>query len=144
MKDIKLLIVDDEEAFVAAMEKRLTLKGITVSVAHNGLDGLRKLEEHPDIDVVLLDIKMPGIDGIETLRRIKASHPITEVIVLTGHATVETAIDGMRLGAFDYLMKPCELEALLLKVDEARNRKRQQQRRIIAAIGKELRGRAAR
>ncbi len=94
----KLLMIDDEESFVSALSKRLALRDIEVIPAHSGQEGLNKLDEDPSIEVVLLDVKMPGMDGIETLRRIKAAHPIAEVIMLTGHATFETAIDGMKLG----------------------------------------------
>jgi DNA-binding NtrC family response regulator len=137
--DTKLLIVDDEEGFVSALSKRLSARGIDVYSASNGEEGLGKLTEHPGIDIVLLDVKMPGIDGIETLRLIKRTHPLVEVIMLTGHATVESAIDGMKLGAFDYLMKPCELEELASKIAEAKAKKTAHQAKILEATGKELR-----
>jgi DNA-binding NtrC family response regulator len=141
MLGIKLLMIDDEEGFVAAMEKRLTHRDIEVLVAYNGEDGLKKLDDHPDTDVVILDVKMPGMDGIETLRRIRAAHPLVEVILLTGHATVETAIEGMRLGAFDYLMKPADAEVLLQKLQQAHKKRHDQQAKILEAFGKELRER---
>jgi DNA-binding NtrC family response regulator len=81
---------------------------------------------------------MPGMDGIETLREVKKAHPLVEVIMLTGHATVETAVEGMRLGAFDYLMKPCEIEELLAKVDEAKEKKSKHEQKIIDARMKEI------
>jgi DNA-binding NtrC family response regulator len=144
MLETKLLLVDDEEAFVAAMEKRLTMRNMKIAVAYTGEEGLKKLDEDPDIDVVLLDVKMPGMDGIATLREIKNKHPMVEVIMLTGHATVESAIEGMKLGAFDYLMKPCDMDELVAKVEEAKNKKRAHQEKIIEAAGKELRGRRGR
>jgi DNA-binding NtrC family response regulator len=136
--EIKILLIDDEEAFVSALEKRLKSRNIEVITAYSGEQGLEKLNSEPGIDIVLLDVKMPGIDGIATLREIKKTSPIVEVIMLTGHATVESAIEGMKLGAYDYLMKPCELEELLAKVQEARLKKRAHQDKIVEATGKEL------
>lgn len=140
----RLLMIDDEEAFVAALEKRLVHRNITVLAAYSGEDGLKKLDENPDTDVVLLDVKMPGMDGIETLRRIRATHPLVEVIMLTAHATVETAIEGMRVGAFDYLKKPADIEILVQKVQQACKKRHEHQQKILEASGKELRRRRAR
>jgi DNA-binding NtrC family response regulator len=84
-----------------------------------------------------LDVKMPGIDGIETLRLIKAGYPLTEVIMLTAHATIESAIEGMKLGAFDYLMKPCDMDQLMTKVGEATQKKRDHEEKIREALVKE-------
>ena len=109
----KLLMIDDEESFVSALSKRLAVRDIEVIPAFSGQEGLKRLDEDTSIEVVLLDVKMPEMDGIETLKRIKAIHPLVEVIMLTGHATFETAIEGMKLGAFDYLMKPCEIDDLI-------------------------------
>jgi DNA-binding NtrC family response regulator len=138
-----VLIIDDEEDFVRTLNERLTLRDMAVCNAFDGSAGLRELERHPNTDVVLLDIQMPGMGGIDTLRQIKASHPGVEVIMLTGHATVETAIEGMKLGAFDYLLKPYEMETLLQKLQAATDRARQHQVKIREAVGKELRGRRA-
>ncbi len=99
---------------------------------------MKRLEELPDTDVVLLDVKMPGMDGIQTLSEIRAGFPLTEVIMLTGHATVESAIEGMKLGASDYLMKPCELEDLVAKIQEARAKKAHHQSKILNAVGRDL------
>jgi DNA-binding NtrC family response regulator len=139
--DTKVLLIDDEEAFVSALEKRLTTRNLRVLSAHDGQQGLSKLADEPDVDVVLLDVKMPGIDGISTLREIKKNHPIVEVIMLTGHATVDSAIEGMKLGAYDFLMKPCEIDELLAKVDEAKNKKRSHLEKILDATGRELKAR---
>jgi DNA-binding NtrC family response regulator len=105
--------------------------------AYSGREALEKLEKN-GVDVVILDVKMPGMDGIETLREIKKIHPLVEVIMLTGHATVETAVEGMRLGAFDYLMKPCEIEELLAKVAEAKEKKSKHEQKIMDARMKEI------
>ncbi len=140
----RVLLIDDEVAFVEAMEKRLSHRDLNMAVAYSGLDGIKKLDEAPDIDVVLLDVKMPGMDGIETLRAIKKSHPLVEVIMLTGHATVESAVEGMKLGALDYIMKPAEIDQILAKIEEATTRRRQHLAKILEATGKELRGQRAR
>jgi DNA-binding NtrC family response regulator len=139
----KLLFVDDEAAFVEAMVKRLGLRGIEVIPAYSGPEALQKLEEKTDVEVVILDIKMPGMDGIEVLREIKTRFPLVEVIMLTGHATVETAIEGMKQAAFDYLMKPCDIDVLVEKVTEACARKRDHEDKIMQARLKEITSRRA-
>jgi DNA-binding NtrC family response regulator len=136
--ETKVLLIDDEESFVAALQKRLSIRHVQVVTAFSGEEGLEKLSNEPDIDVVLLDVKMPGMDGIATLREIKMSQPMVEVIMLTGHATVESAIEGMKLGAYDYLMKPCEVEELMVKVEDAKSKKRAHQVKILEATGREL------
>jgi DNA-binding NtrC family response regulator len=133
MMSANILLVDDEEAFVETMAKRLTKRGMTVTTAFDGDQALQRLEEAPSVEVVVLDVKMPGLDGIDVLTAIKAKYPILEVIMLTGHATVETAIEGMKLGAFDFLVKPCDMEQLVAKVDEAAARKRRHDEKIIEA-----------
>ncbi len=133
-----VMLVDDEIPFVETMTKRLTRRNLTILSAYSGQEALEKLKEHRDVDVVILDVKMPGMDGIETLREIKREHPLVEVIMLTGHATVETAIEGMKLGAFDYLMKPCEVEQLVSKVQEAKAKKSQHERKIMEARIREI------
>ena len=134
-----LLLVDDEKPFVEAIARRLTKRDVNVIVSFSGQEALEKLEEGNNIEVVVLDVKMPEIDGIETLRLIKSKYPLVEVIMLTGHATVESGIEGMKLGAFDYLMKPCEIEQLIHKVKEAAERKRKHEDKIIEAFGKPYR-----
>lgn len=129
----KILLVDDEAPFVDALAKRLDKRGATVSTALSGPEALNKLEEDSRLDVVILDVKMPGMDGIETLKAIKAKHPLIEVIMLTGHATVDSAIDGMKLGALDYLMKPCDLDILMAKLKEAKTKKSRQEDKIAEA-----------
>ena len=133
-----IMLVDDEEPFVETMTKRLTKKGFNVIGVLSGDEALNKLESNRMIDVVILDVKMPGKDGIETLQTIKKRFPLVEVVMLTGHATVESAIEGMRLGAFDYLMKPCEMDQLLAKIGEAKDKKHLHEEKIKAAKIKEL------
>jgi DNA-binding NtrC family response regulator len=140
---VNLLLVDDEVPFVATMTKRLTKRDLKVTSAYSGDEALNKLQEEPALEVVILDVKMPGMDGIETLKMIKQQAPLVEVIMLTGHATVESAIDGMKLGAFDYLMKPCDLDHLLTKVNEAARKKRQHEEKIVAARIREITARHA-
>lgn len=134
----KIMLVDDEVAFVEAMTKRLTRRDLEVEKAFSGDDALKQLTGGSTVEVVILDVKMPGMDGIETLKAIKSRVPLVEVIMLTGHATVESAIEGMKYGAFDYLMKPCDMEHLMAKVTEAAARKRQHEEKIINARIKEI------
>jgi DNA-binding NtrC family response regulator len=125
----KVLIVDDERDFVQMFSLRLQAQGEKVSTAYSGKEALEVLARVP-IDVVILDIRMPGMDGIDTLKQIKITYPLVEVILLTGHGSTETAVEGMKLGAFDYLMKPAEFEEIRLKVENARKRKDDQEERI--------------
>ncbi len=106
-------------------------------MAFNGAEALEKIGKNTNLDVVILDVKMPGMDGIETLGEIKKAHPLVEVIMLTGHATVESGIEGMKSGAYDYLMKPCDLEQLMLKVEQATKKKRDHEEKIKDAQVKE-------
>lgn len=138
MHDPRVLIVDDEPDFVEMLLKRLRRRGgLEVTGANDALAALEHLKAH-EMDVVVLDVKMPGMDGMEALRRFKLEFPLMEVIMLTGHATVENAIDGMRQGAFDYLMKPCDLDTLLEKVRAAATRKRNHEERIQEAHANEI------
>lgn len=138
-----VLLVDDEVPFVETMTKRLTKRDLDVSSAFNGQEALDKLEKSRSIEVVILDVKMPGMDGLETLGKIRKKYPLVEVVMLTGHATVESAIDGMKLGAFDYLMKPCDMDILISKVGEAAKKKRSHEEKIIEARIKEITSRRA-
>ena len=133
MDQTVILLVDDEKPFVDTMTKRLNKRGFEIHKAFSGPQALDILNKEATMDVVILDVKMPEMDGIQTLREIKRAHPLVEVIMLTGHATVETAIEGMRLAAFDYLMKPCNIEDLVSKVQEAKNKKYQHEQKIIEA-----------
>ena len=133
----KILLVDDEEDFAEMLSLRLKELGEKVVIAYSGQEGLDTLAK-TGIDVVILDIKMPGMDGIETLREIKKQYPIIEVILLTGHGSTETAVEGMKLGAFDYLMKPADFSDLAAKLEGARKRKDEQEERIRKAEAKLL------
>jgi len=117
--DIRVLLVDDEERFVLNMAKLLKFRGFAVSTALDGFKALELFKSGEGFDVVVLDVKMPGMDGISALSRIKKIAPHTEVIMLTGHATLESGIEAIRWGAFDYLMKPCDIEDLTEKIKEA-------------------------
>ena len=134
---IRVLIVDDEVDFVEMLSLRLEEAGEKVVPAYNGRECLEILKKL-DIDVVILDIKMPGMDGIQTLKEIKKGFPLVEVIMLTGHGTTETAVEGMKLGAFDYLLKPTDFQDLLEKLENARKRKDEQEERIRKAEAKLL------
>jgi DNA-binding NtrC family response regulator len=138
MSIANVLLVDDEIPFVEALTKRLTRRELEILPAYSGEEALKKLAEHSTIEVVVLDVKMPGMDGIATLKEIRNKFPLVEVIMLTGHATVESAIEGMKLGAFDYLMKPSEIETLVAKVTEAAAKKRAHEEKIIQARLKEI------
>jgi DNA-binding NtrC family response regulator len=133
-----IMLVDDEVAFVETMTKRLTVRNIEAITAFSGEEGLEKIKTHQNLDVIVLDVKMPGMDGLEALKEIKAVSPLIEVIMLTGHATVESGIRGMKLGAYDFLTKPCDIDELVSKVKEAANKKRAHEEKIKDAEHKEL------
>lgn len=122
MEKPKLMLVDDEERFLSTTKKLLERKAFDVLTASSGTQALELLRSHP-VHVVILDVKMPGMDGVATLREIKRHFPMVEVIMLTGHATVESAIEGLKSGAVDYLMKPADLEDIIEKATDAFNRR---------------------
>ncbi|MBW2030707.1 MAG: response regulator [Deltaproteobacteria bacterium] len=117
-KNIHVLLVDDEDHFRSTLAKRLAKRGFITQEAVNGEDCLAKLERDPR-DIVILDIRMPGIDGLEVLRRIKASCLSTEVILLTGHGNIQEGVEGIKAGAYDYLTKPIEIDHLVSKIGQA-------------------------
>ena len=143
MSIANVLLVDDETEFVETFSERLELRDLEISKAFNGEEALQVLETNRTIELVILDVKMPGMDGIETLVEIKKKYPLVEVIMLSGHADVESAIDGMKQGAFDYLMKPCDIDQMIAKVTEAAAKKRQHEEKIIQARIKEITSRHA-
>jgi DNA-binding NtrC family response regulator len=122
MEGFKVLLVDDEGEFLDTLVKRIQKRNVNAKGVRSGEEALAFLEKNP-VDVVVLDVRMPGMDGIETLRALKRQYPLTEVIMLTGHASLEVAIEGMELGAFDYLMKPVEIDDLLYKLQDANKRR---------------------
>ena len=136
---ILILLVDDEKDFIEFLSLRLTDLGHRVQTAFSGKEGLDILDnELPEPDVVILDIKMPGLNGIETLKLIKHDHPLMEVILLTGHGAIDTAVEGLKAGAFDYLQKPADFNELLTILDAARHKKWEQEERIRAAEARAL------
>ena len=143
MSIANVLLVDDEVSFVETFSERLELRDFEISKAFSGQEALQVLEENKNIEVVILDVKMPDMDGIETLAEIKIKNPLVEVMMLSGHADVESAIEGMKHGAFDYLMKPADMEQIITKVNEAAMRKRQHEEKIIQARIKEITSRRA-
>ncbi|MDP2848684.1 MAG: response regulator [Humidesulfovibrio sp.] len=120
--DIKILLVDDEFDFVETMTKRFHIRKMPVTSAASGMEALKLIDEQ-DFDVVILDVRMPGMDGLEVLRQIRAKRPLTEVIMLTGHASLDAGMQGMSLGAYDYVLKPADFDELLDKVRRAAERK---------------------
>jgi len=129
MEEVSLLVVDDEVEFLDTLVKRMQKRITNVSGVSSGEEALAFLEGNP-VDVVVLDVKMPGMDGIDALREIKKLHPLVEVVMLTGHASTEVAIEGMELGAFDYLMKPVSIDDLLYKIQDASKKKSLQEMKI--------------
>ena len=129
MKDMKMMLVDDEERFLSTTKKLLARKGIDVLTATSGPEALEILREH-NVHVVILDVKMPGMDGIATLKQIKRQYPMVEVIMLTGHATAESAVEGLKSGAADYLMKPTHIDELIQKAQEAYEKRQRLEEKI--------------
>lgn len=117
-----VLLVDDEAGLTAVLAKRLASRGLTVKTAASGEEGLDALRADPDIALAVLDVNMPGMDGLQTLREFKALRPELEALILTGYPSVEGALEGMRLGAYEFLSKPCDMEELYARVMEALSR----------------------
>ncbi len=115
---INVLLVDDEKDFVESLAQRLELRDFNVKTAIDGSEAVKLVEDN-EFDVIVLDVKMPGKSGIETFKEIREIEKIAQIIMLTGHATVETAIEGMKIGAFDYLMKPTDTKELIDKIEKA-------------------------
>ncbi len=126
---MKIMLVDDEVRYLETTGKLLSKKGYDVQTAASGPEALEKLTKQ-NVHVVILDVKMPGMDGIATLKEIKKQFPSVEVIMLTGHATVESAIEGLKAGASDYLMKPAEVDDLIAKAKEVFEKQQKIQEKI--------------
>ncbi|MDY6878788.1 MAG: response regulator [Desulfatiglans sp.] len=129
MNSFRALVVDDEKEFLDTLIKRLKKRNVDAEGIGNGEEALLVLGREP-VDVVVLDVRMPGMDGIEILREIKKAHPLIEVVMLTGHASMEVAIEGMEIGAFDYMMKPVDIDELVYKLQDAYKKKSIQEEKI--------------
>ncbi len=122
MKGSKILLVDDEVVFTKNMSKLLTNRGYHVTAVNSGDSAVRSLQEQ-GFDVIVLDLKMPGMDGIATLKEIKKLGLFTQTLILTGHGSIDTALEAIKLGAYDYLTKPCEIDELVTKIEGAWEKK---------------------
>jgi DNA-binding NtrC family response regulator len=129
VSDFRVLFVDDEADFLETILKRMQKRKVAAFGVRSGEEALSWLQQQT-ADIVVLDVRMAGMDGIQTLRAVKSAHPLLEVIMLTGHASLEIAREGMQLGAFDYLMKPIDLDELLYKLEDAYQKKTLQQHKI--------------
>lgn len=118
----KVLLVDDEEDFISSLSQRLEVRGLKVTGATRGEEAVQ-LVDGQEFDAIVLDLSMPGMDGLETLKTIKDNHPDAEIIILTGHGTIKASIEAMKLGAEDFLEKPVDFKELLNKIEEARNKR---------------------
>ena len=119
MSDEKILLVDDEQEFTQVLAERMKSRGLTVVTAENGPAALKKAEEEP-FDAIILDMMMPGMDGIETLKRLRKINPDLQIIMLTGHATLKAGLEAVKLGAMDFLEKPADIQKLMEKIKEAK------------------------
>lgn len=115
---MRVLIVDDETEFLSLIQKRLSRRNMEVTTADNGTTALELVQAQP-FDAVVMDVRMPGMDGLETLRRMKELAPTLPVVLLTGHASLGVAVNGMELGAFDYMLKPVAINELIIKLEDA-------------------------
>jgi DNA-binding NtrC family response regulator len=123
MKKADILLVDDEVVFTTNMSRLLTSRGYQVTTVKNGEEAIAALKQKP-FDVMVLDLKMPVMDGITTLQQMKALNQLTEVLILTGHGSMDTAFQAIEMGAYDYVTKPCEVTELVSKIEAAHARKR--------------------
>ena len=122
MPGSRVLLVDDETIFTKNMSKLLKNRGYQVTAVNSGDSAIRELE-HDHFDVIVLDLKMPGMDGITTLQEVMKLGLFTETLILTGHGSIDTALEAMKLGAYDYLTKPCEIDELVAKIEAAWEKK---------------------
>ncbi|MFH0782181.1 MAG: response regulator [Pseudomonadota bacterium] len=131
MTPTPILVVDDEHAFTEILAMRLSKRGFTVKTAADGKTGLQLLEDDETIEVAVLDVSMPGMDGIETMKVMKEKRPLVEVVMLTGQGTVNTAVESIKWGAFNYLIKPCAIEDLSVCIQEAVKHRKNRQAKIL-------------
>lgn len=132
----RVLVVDDEERFRSTMGKLLSVSGMEVLTLGSGQEALDELQRKR-YDVIVLDIRMPQMSGIEALAEIRKIDPFIEVIILTGHASVDTAVEIMKLGGYDYLLKPCPTEDLINKIESAYEKKVSKEKRMVRAESKD-------
>jgi len=132
---ISVLLVDDEVGFVESLTKRLKIRQFDVHQAFDAETALQILADKPNIDVVVLDVKMPDTDGLTAMKSIKRRYPLVEVILLSGHANLEASVGGIALGAFDYLLKPVRIDELVFKIEDACRRKVLQEEKTRASRG---------
>ena len=118
----RVLLVDDEEDFLTVLSDRLEARNLKVSKASRGEEAI-KIADEQEFDAILLDLAMPGMDGLETLKRIKEAHPDAEIIMLTGHGSVQAGVEAMKLGAEDFLEKPVDIKELMAKINEAKEKR---------------------
>jgi DNA-binding NtrC family response regulator len=128
---IYLLLVDDEKDFTETVAQRLNTRGFNAEVVFNRKDAIKRIENDEIIDVVIMDIFMPGLDGLEALKMIKKTRPLIEIIMVTGQAAIQSAIESIKFGAFDYLMKPCDMDVLVEKINAAAGRKHHRENQIL-------------
>lgn len=131
MQPVSLILVDDEEDFTEALAQRLAKRGFLMRTANDGATGVKRVNEDHAIEVAVVDIAMPVMDGIETLKAMKKANPLLEVIMLTGQGTVHTAVESIKFGAYNYLAKPCRIEDLAAIIEEAAGQRRDREKRIL-------------
>jgi DNA-binding NtrC family response regulator len=137
-----VLLVDDEASFVDVLARRLAMRGFEVVRATSGTEALDLLDNVPNIEVAVLDLNMPGMDGLTTLDRIKRLHPLVEVIILTGHGTVPSSVECLKAGAYNFLMKPTDTESLVEEIEAAASRNRQNQNLVVTILSSPTKSRS--
>ena len=138
MREPFVMLVDDETDFLEVTEKRLSPRNVKTVTAKSAKECLEKLAAHETLDVIVLDMKMPGMGGLTALKEIKENFPLIEVIMLTGHGSMETAIEAMKKGAFDFLVKPFNIDELLANIEDATKKKREHEEKIKIALKQEI------
>jgi DNA-binding NtrC family response regulator len=122
MKDARILLVDDEVVFATNMSKLLSRRGYQVKAVNSGDEAIQALMDKP-YDVMVLDLKMPGLDGIATMREMNKLGLMSEVLILTGHGSIDLALEALQMGAYDFITKPCGIEEIVSKIEAAFERK---------------------